>query len=229
MQRVMTTEYASAFSRRDAPEVCKIIRPTKKRAQGMPGACCTRGLVCKSAKKAHTSIQVQLEQSGIPCAMVLRLIPRSPRRRIPLASVAGGLKDCRNPVGLRQTSASLTPATGARTTRFCRTQLRQSSARCVRSRTKARPANTTTRPTLPRPPQPAPTFVTMANAPLAGRDGGSCRGDLGSRAKRNIFAARLDWQHHVDLAMKIGGARTRLLSKFGSSPAQDIHRAELAL
>ena len=27
-------------------------------------------------------------------------------------------------------------------------------------------------PTLPRPPHPAPTFVTMANAPLPGRDGG---------------------------------------------------------
>src|SRR6266567_8375170 len=29
------------------------------------------------------------------------------------------------------------------------------------------------RPTLPRPPHPIPTFVTMANAPLAGRDGAS--------------------------------------------------------
>ena len=102
-----------------------------------------------------------------------------------------------------QTSASLTPATGARTTRFCRTQppdfalnrlrpksdfggsrgfaghWRRSSAHCVRSRTRARPANTITRPTLPRPPHPAPTFVTMANAPLPGRDGASCKGDLG--------------------------------------------------
>src|SRR6476646_10863826 len=56
---------------------------------------------------------------------------------------------------------------------------RRSSARCVRSRTRARPANTTTRPTLPRPPHPAPTFVTMANAPLPGRDGVSCKADLG--------------------------------------------------
>ena len=32
-----------------------------------------------------------------------------------------------NPVGLAKTSASLTPATGARTTRFCRTQQRRSS------------------------------------------------------------------------------------------------------
>ena len=77
-----------------------------------------------------------------------------------------------NPVGLDAASASLTPATGARTTRFCRTQPFASCAGRLRAvfahGRKARPANTTTRPTLPRPPQPAPTFVTMANAPLVG-------------------------------------------------------------
>ena len=36
----------------------------------MPGACCTRGLVCNVEIEAHTSIQVQPEHSGIPCAMV---------------------------------------------------------------------------------------------------------------------------------------------------------------
>src|SRR3954468_6724462 len=30
-------------------------------------------------KETHTSIQVQRKQSGLPCAMVLRLIARSPR------------------------------------------------------------------------------------------------------------------------------------------------------
>ena len=34
----------------------------------MPGACCTRGLVCNVEIEAHTSIQVQPEHSGIPCA-----------------------------------------------------------------------------------------------------------------------------------------------------------------
>jgi hypothetical protein len=34
----------------------------------MPGACCTRGLVCNVVERAHTSIQVQPEHSGIPCA-----------------------------------------------------------------------------------------------------------------------------------------------------------------
>jgi hypothetical protein len=59
----------------------------------MPGARCTRGLVCKVAQRnAHTSIQVQRRQSGIPCAMVLRLMPCSPRRRIRLVTVVGGLR-----------------------------------------------------------------------------------------------------------------------------------------
>ena len=36
----------------------------------MPGACCTHGLVCNNALgNTHTSIQVQPEQPGIPCAM----------------------------------------------------------------------------------------------------------------------------------------------------------------
>ena len=50
-----------------------------QRAQGKPDARCTRGLVCNVHKKAHTSIQVQRRHSGLPCAMVLRLISRSPR------------------------------------------------------------------------------------------------------------------------------------------------------
>jgi hypothetical protein len=75
-----------------APEACMNIVPREKREQGMPGARCTRGLVCKTAQgNAHTSIQVQTEQSGIPCAMALRLMPCSPRRRIRLVAVAAGL------------------------------------------------------------------------------------------------------------------------------------------
>jgi hypothetical protein len=58
-----------------------------------------RSRVQEMVVEAHTSIQVQSEHSGIPCAMVLRLMPRSPRRRIPLASVADGLAIDRSPVG----------------------------------------------------------------------------------------------------------------------------------
>src|SRR5258708_30401305 len=76
----------------------------------------------KLCEETHTSIQVQRRQSGIPCAMALRLMARSPRRRIRLVTVIGGLAVLSRPVGLTKTSADLTPATGARTTRFCRTQ-----------------------------------------------------------------------------------------------------------
>jgi hypothetical protein len=69
-----------------------VVPPKKKREQGMAGARCTpRSRVQKCAKKAHTSIQVQRRQSAIPCAMVLRLMPCSPRRRIRLVTVAAGL------------------------------------------------------------------------------------------------------------------------------------------
>src|SRR3982751_4605546 len=45
--QVMTTEYAFAISRRLSPEVCqKLPALSKQRAQGRPGACCTRGLAC---------------------------------------------------------------------------------------------------------------------------------------------------------------------------------------
>src|SRR5258707_4179396 len=142
----------------------------------------------KLCEETHTSIQVQRRQSGIPCAMALRLMARSPRRRIRLVTVIGGLAVLSRPVGLTKSSADLTPATGARTTRFCRTQppvfanrLRPKpdfggSRKALRAlapfvwraliahgRTALR---SQARPTLPRPPHPIPTFVTMANAPL---------------------------------------------------------------
>jgi hypothetical protein len=58
-----------------------------------------RSRVQEMVVEAHTSIQVQPEHSGIPRAMVLRLMPSSPRRRIPLASVIGELTALANPVG----------------------------------------------------------------------------------------------------------------------------------
>ena len=73
----------------------------------------TRGLVCKCAREsAHTSIQVQPEQPGIPCAMVLRLIPRSPWRRIPFASIAGGLKVLAKPGWISQNLRRLDASNG---------------------------------------------------------------------------------------------------------------------
>src|SRR6266481_5846197 len=66
----------------------------KCRGRAAPAVSCA---TC--TKETHTSIQVQRRHPGIPCAMVLRLITRSPRRRIPFATVIRGLKVLRNPVG----------------------------------------------------------------------------------------------------------------------------------
>ena len=148
--------HASSFSRRVSPEFCKFVVPLpKKRAQGMPGARCTRGLVCQgNAQMAHTSIQVSGEHTDIPCAMALRLIPRSPRRRIRLVTVTGGLRSCA-PGRARIASAGLAPATGARTTRLHRT-LRASFVDRTpesRSRGSSRPAIPRA-PDAPRPPHP---------------------------------------------------------------------------
>ena len=148
------------------PRFSKIIRPGVKRAQGMPGARCTRGLVRKTVQKKRTrAYRYRRGHPDIPCAMVLRLIARSPRRRIRLVTVADGLKDCLNPVGptrLRQLDTSngcqdhtvlpyaasrlrlkASPGTARFRTLGSSGHRRRSSARCVRSRTKARPANTT--------------------------------------------------------------------------------------
>src|SRR5260370_6386055 len=106
---VAFTEYDSASSRRDAHEVLKNHTPRSKRAQGMPGARCTRGLVCKTVKKRTRAYRYRRGHPDIPCAMALRLIPCSPRRRIRLVTVADGLKDCLDPVGsthLRQLDTS---------------------------------------------------------------------------------------------------------------------------
>ena len=64
------------------------------RVRAAPAVSCAR--LCE---ETHTSIQVQRKHSGIPRAMALRIMPRSPRRRIRLVTVIGGLKVLSNPVG----------------------------------------------------------------------------------------------------------------------------------
>jgi hypothetical protein len=105
-----------------APSRCDVHVPRKQRGsrecrvRAAPTVSCA-----KLCEETHTSIQVQRRHSGIPCAMALRLIARSPRRRIRLVTVVCGLRFVQARLG-RRASADLTPATGTRTTRFCRTQ-----------------------------------------------------------------------------------------------------------
>ena len=141
---VMTIEYDAAFSRRMAPEVCSSLpAPGNPRAQGRPGARCTRGLVRDRVEKMlHTSIQVQRRTSGLPCAVALRLASCSPRRGpalLPPSPVRSLLRH-----GL---DASMG---GIRTTRLHRT-------RCVRSSAQRLASTASHR-----------AFVTLADAPRNG-------------------------------------------------------------
>jgi hypothetical protein len=74
------------------PSCATTFSPKIERAQGMPGAGWhPRSRVQDALRNAHTSMQGQPKQPGIPRAMVLRFMPRSPWRRIPLASIANEL------------------------------------------------------------------------------------------------------------------------------------------
>ena len=113
------------------------------RAQGMPGGRCARGLVCNGSGRAHTSIQVTPESPGIPHAMVYGLY-----RALP------GARALWPPSPLRSLLLkNLTPASRCQdhTTSHVRVRHRRLQHH-------------------PRPPHPAPRFVTLRNAPLSGRD-----------------------------------------------------------
>src|ERR1700686_1210760 len=80
------------------------------RMRAAPAVSCAK--CTKENAHEHTG---QRRHFGIPCAMALRLMPRSPRRRIRLVTVIGGLKGLVAPGWADIASADLTPATGART------------------------------------------------------------------------------------------------------------------
>jgi hypothetical protein len=90
----------------------------------------------------------------------------------------------------RPASANLTPASGRQdhtTSPSAATSL--VSVLLIAHKSFDSPCDPLARKTLPRPPHPIPTFVTMANAPLAGRDDESSRCDLGW-VKMEIFLQR---------------------------------------
>jgi hypothetical protein len=157
----------------------------------MPGARCTRGPCAKCSK--HTVVTtVAPEHPAFPHAMVLTayaiLSPAtnsSCHRHRRISGIA-------RPGWARITFADLAPATGARTTRFCRPQrpspirarpcaADRISAKALKRRSSTRrsiahrhslnrkPALQSPRATtLPRPPHPIPTSVTIAIRPSLG-------------------------------------------------------------
>ena len=153
----------------------------KCRGRAAPAVSCAS--LCERNAHEHTG---SAETPGIPCAMVLRLITRSSRRRIPLATVIRGLKVLQNPVGPHHLR-------GLGTSNGCQNHTPSPSASAPfvsvssdgsRSYPPCHPiprltprASTASR----------PTSVTIASAPLAGRDGGSSTGDLGGRHEEECF------------------------------------------
>jgi hypothetical protein len=147
---------AFAVPRRVAPGLVQNDDPLKTEGAGNTG--CTlhpRSRVQMAQRKAHTSIQVQTEHSGIPCAMALRLISCSPRRPGFLATVTPE----------KLASQELDTSVGVSGPHVF--AVRNKIIRLVM---------------LPRPPHPAPTLVTMANAPLCGTGRVKCAADLGVRS-----------------------------------------------
>ncbi len=88
------------------------------RVRAAPAVSCAKS--CAIGAHEHTG---QRKHSDIPCAMALRLTSCSPRRRIPFVTVVSRIDGYAEPVGPDITSADLTSATDARTTRLRRTQL----------------------------------------------------------------------------------------------------------
>jgi hypothetical protein len=85
----------------------------------------TRSPVCRK-RPSRTRVDSEApETSGIPHAMGLRFIACSPRRDSSVATVAFGLTALSDPVEPNSASEDLTPALGARTTRFPRTLQRR--------------------------------------------------------------------------------------------------------
>ena len=111
-----------------------------RREQGMPGARCTRGLACKIVRRnahEHTGSAETLRHSlrnGFTAYSALSPATNSSchRHRRIKGLVAPGWANI--------ASADLTPATGVRTTRFCRTLWRRRHARRISLTGRARPA-----------------------------------------------------------------------------------------
>jgi hypothetical protein len=109
------------FSRHTAPEFCKFVRPKKKRAQGRPGARCTRGLACQDAqsKNAH-------EHTG--SAETLRPSLRDGVTAYSVLSPARPELVChRRPLDTKYHRELDTSHRGVRTTRLCRPHQPRSS------------------------------------------------------------------------------------------------------
>ena len=147
------------------PSFCKKPSPIRGRRECRVHA--APAVSCASCtENAHTSIQVQRRQSGLPCAMVLQLIPCSPRRDQSLFVTVVPRK--------RELPENLTPAIGASGPHDFAVRERLRSSFASSTSTASHRA-----------------CRDVRNAPLIGRDGFVLR-CIGYRGKAEYFS-REDW------------------------------------
>ena len=96
--------------------------PLEKREQGMPGARCTRGLVCKMHKEKRTrAYRFSGGSPAFPAQWFYGLCRALPGDEFVLSPSLADY-DWSKPGWVDMPPRSLAPATGVGTTRFCRTQ-----------------------------------------------------------------------------------------------------------
>src|SRR3981189_233382 len=89
---ILNSRCTFALSRRDAPEVLQIVSPQIERAQGRPGARCTRGLACGLHKtKCTRAYRFSGEHPAFPAQWLYGLYRALPGERIRVVTVAAGL------------------------------------------------------------------------------------------------------------------------------------------
>ena len=152
----------------------------------------THGPLCEGLRtRAQRNLQGSRDNPAFPAQWVDGLCRGRPGETSSVATVALRIADAAKPVGPLASPQDLAPASGVRTTRFCRTRV----APFVRVRMTAHepegpPCNFRIAPTQLRPPHPGPRLVTTREPPLvSGRDAKSIR-QFRIRIKRIISAPR---------------------------------------
>jgi len=200
-----------------------------RKTKGAGNAGCAlhpRSRVQSAQKKAHTSIQVQRRQSDIPCAMALRLMPCSPRRRIRLVTVAAGLIADRSG-RIDAATDSLAPATGVGTTRFCRTQQTPFVLRACCSLTARPPCEQACAPDAAASTASQPAFVTIAKRPFPGWDVASDSADLPDGLSETFFAEGLDSPNQFEMPTKISLYAHRIFDPIYGNHAPHLASLEI--
>src|SRR5258706_6984263 len=156
-----------AIPRRDAPEPLMNLSPPL-RAWGMPGARCTRSLVCKVLVAHECSHQRSTGTPGIPARNgfngLFRALPGD-RALLPPSSADTVLSE---PGWADITSVDLTPASGRQdhTTSPSAASISRQRAGDRSQVPKNPPCDPIARKTLPRPPHPVPNVRDDRDTPL---------------------------------------------------------------